>query len=265
MRALARDGERLRIELAESGVLRVRLVVGADGARSRVREWAGIGVDDRDTGQTAVATVARTEGPHAGCARQRFLPGGPLALLPLGDRDGHHHVSVVWSMPHAQAARAQALDDDAFAAALAGASERVLGEVVAVDRRVAFPLAEQHARRYVAPGIALVGDAAHVVHPLAGQGVNLGLRDARALAGTLARARRVAGSAAIVGDAGLLARYERARRGENAAMLEALAGLRRLFAAERAEVRWLRNAGLRLVDGFAPLKRRLARQAMGLG
>jgi len=239
--------------------LAAHLVVGADGARSVVRAWAGIDLERWEAEHVALATVARTALPHGACARQRFLSEGPLALLPLADP---HHVSVVWSMPPARAAEREGLAPRAFAEALTRASEGVLGTVSEVDRRRVVPLVEQHAARYVTAGVALVGDAAHVIHPLAGQGVNLGLRDAQALAAELLHAGALGCGAEAFADPALLARYERARRGENAAMLHAMRGLRRLFGADRPELRWVRNAGLDWVDVLAPLKRALMRRAM---
>lgn len=252
-----------RLELEDGRETTAALVVAADGGRSRVRELAGIDVLSDDTGQVAVATVARVERSHEQIAWQRFLPTGPLAFLPLPDRDGGHFVSVVWSLERDEAERIRALDDAAFAAALERAFEARLGRVLEVDARIAFPLVQQHARRYAGHGVVLVGDAAHVLHPLAGQGVNLGLRDVLALVEELDRIRR--GPAADrLGDPDLLGRYERARRGDNALMLAAMTGLRRLFGADDLGVRLLRNAGLRWVDGALPVKRQFMIHALGL-
>ncbi|MEE4360567.1 MAG: FAD-dependent oxidoreductase [Pseudomonadales bacterium] len=254
-------GAGISIALDDGTRLGGRLVLAADGARSRVRELAGIGTEETDTGQTAIATVVATERPHGHTAWQRFLPTGPLAFLPLPDHpDGRHRCAVVWSLDRARAEEVAALDDAAFAAALGRAFERRLGDILAVDRRIGFPLVQIHARRYVAPGVVLVGDAAHVVHPLAGQGVNLGLRDVRRLVTELDRIR----ATGPLLDPNLLARYERERRGENALMLGSLLGLKRLFGADQLGIRLLRNAGLRFTDGSATIKRRLMVHALGL-
>jgi 2-octaprenylphenol hydroxylase len=256
------DTDAARLRLDDGRTLEAALVVAADGGRSRIRELAGIDTRDEDTGQMAIATVAEVERPHGNIAWQRFLPTGPLAFLPLPDTDGRHLVSVVWSLDRAEAEARLALNDAAFAAELERAFEARLGAVRAVDRRTAFPLVQRHAARYLGSRLALVGDAAHVLHPLAGQGVNLGLRDAAVLAEEVGRILR--GPAADrLGDPELLGRYERARRGENALMLAAMSGLRRLFGADDIGVRWLRNVGLRWVDRSGPLKREFMSQALG--
>ncbi|MFN2310011.1 MAG: UbiH/UbiF/VisC/COQ6 family ubiquinone biosynthesis hydroxylase, partial [Gammaproteobacteria bacterium] len=172
------EADALRVTLVDGRVLRTRLLVGADGATSKVREQAGIEISVRDYQQTALVAVVTTEAPHQETAWQRFLPTGPLAFLPL--RDGRS--SIVWSTTPDQAVELCGLDDAAFCARLTEAFGRRIGAVTAVGERVSFPLRRLHARQYVAERLALVGDAAHVIHPLAGQGVNLGLLDAAALA-----------------------------------------------------------------------------------
>jgi 2-octaprenylphenol hydroxylase len=253
----------VRLTLEDGTDLEAALVIGADGGRSRVRALAGIEAETTDTDQIAVVTAVATERPHGGTAWQRFLSTGPLAFLPLPDApDGRHRCSVVWSLDRARAEAVQALDDAAFVRELERAFEGRLGAITGVDRRVSFPLLQVHARRYRAPGVVLVGDAAHVVHPLAGQGVNLGLRDVALLVRELERTAPGAGRGLL--DVELLARYERDRRGDNALMLASLLGLKRLFGAEDLAVRWLRNAGLRFTDRSATIKRRLMAHALGL-
>ena len=258
----ARAG-RTAVMLDDGSEVEAALVVAADGGDSRVRSLAGIEVSNEDTGQRAIATLAELERPHEHTAWQRFLPTGPLAFLPLPDLDGRHRVSVVWSLDADRAAAIEALDDADFATALGAAMENRFGAVLAVDKRVAFALQQRHAETYRAPGVVLVGDAAHVLHPLAGQGVNLGLQDVRVLRDELRRPLRGPGRA-LLGDPDLLYHYERIRRGENAIMLRTMDGLKRLFAAEDLGVRWLRNQGLRWVGEVGVVKRTLLRQAMGL-
>ncbi len=260
--ALDRVADRSELVLDDDSRVSAILVVAADGGDSRVRALAGIEVDEEDTGQRAVATLAALREPHDGTAWQRFLDTGPLAFLPLPDLGGMHRVSVVWSLDAVQAKHVEALDDAAFSDALERAMECRFGGVEAVDRRLAFPLRQRHARRYRASGVVLVGDAAHVLHPLAGQGVNLGIRDAIVLRDELRPHLRGAGCT-LLGDPDLLHHYERIRRGENAIMLRTMSGLKQLFGADDLGLRWLRNQGLRWVDGLPLVKREFLRQALG--
>lgn len=249
------DGVQLRLEDGRS--LRARLLVGADGANSRVRRWAGIATSGWGYAQKAVVATVATEQPHRQTAWQRFLPAGPLAFLPLHDG----RCSIVWSTTPSQAGKLLEMDDGHFARALAEGFDRRLGAITAVGPRGAFPLRLQHARRYVGPRVALVGDAAHVVHPLAGQGVNLGLLDAATLAEVLLDTSSLKGD---VGSLKGLRRYERWRKGENLLMLGVLDGFKRLFGSPLAPLRWLRNTGLDLTDAAWPIKNAIARRAMGL-
>ena len=237
--------------------LKAKLVVAADGAASATRALAGIEVDNEPYGQRAVVAHVRTELPHQATAWQRFMPTGPLAYLPLADG----RVSVVWSADEVEAERILALDDAAFCAALTEASAARLGKVQSTTPRLAFPLQKLHAREYVRPRFALAGDAAHALHPLAGQGVNLGLLDAAALAEVISDAVH---RGRDIGDLGVLRRYERWRKGDNLAMIIALDGFKRLFSNDIAPLPVLRNAGLRAVDRFTPLKHAFVRRAMGL-
>ena len=254
------------LELADGGAtltvsggrrFKAKLVVAADGAGSATREMAGLSTDNAPYGQRAVVAHVRTEQSHVMTAWQRFLPTGPVALLPLADG----RVSVVWSADEAEAERILALDDAGFCAALTEASERRLGAVLSSTQRLSFPLQRLHARDYVRARFALAGDAAHAVHPLAGQGMNLGLLDAAVLAEVIGDALT---RGRDIGDLGVLRRYERWRKGDNAAMIFALDGFKRLFSNEIAPLARLRNAGLRAVDGFTPLKHAFMRHAMGL-
>lgn len=170
------DGWRLLLEGGQA--LQAPLVVAADGAKSKLRELAGFEMREWDYLHNAIVTTIQTERPHQATAWQRFMPSGPLALLPLNDRGQVHYCSIVWSVVPEHAGRIMALDDEAFREELEQAFESRLGRILATDVRHRIPLRQRHAKRYVMPGLALIGDAAHSIHPLAGQGVNLGLLDA---------------------------------------------------------------------------------------
>lgn len=230
--------------------------IAADGGSSQMRAALGIGVCDRDYGQHAVVTHARSERPHAQTAWQRFLPGGPLAFLPLADGRS----SIVWSLPSPEAERLTACSDAEFLAALQAASGGALGSLGPIDARASFVLRRLHALDYCRDGIALVGDAAHCVHPLAGQGMNLGFLDAACLAEVIAAA---AHACEHPGDARVLDRYARRRKGHNLRMLLAFEGLDRLFRLP-AWAAPLRELGLTAVERATPVKTILMRQAMGL-
>lgn len=248
---------RVRIELTDGVVVDARLVVGADGAASRVRQLAGIGTRGWSYDQQALVATVATERPHEATAWQRFLPQGPLAFLPL--RDGRS--SIVWSTAPARARELLQLPDADFQAQLADAFEHRLGAIAAVSGRGAFPLRLQHAHAYVAPRVALVGDAAHTIHPLAGQGVNLGLLDAAALAEVVLDAHA---AGADIGAHGVLRRYERWRKGDNLQMMLAMDAFKRAFGSGLPLLRVARNLGLDLVDAATPLKHAVIRRAMGL-
>lgn len=245
-----------RVELDDGTRLRARLVVAADGAFSPLRESVGVALETESYGERAVVAHVRTQRAHEGTAWQRFTAAGPLAFLPLADG----RVSVVWSLKDARATRVLALDDAAFMAALTEASGERLGAVLETSPRAAFPLRMQLARRYVAPRMALVGDAAHVVHPLAGQGLNLGLLDAAALAEVLADAARARED---LGAPAVLARYESWRRGEVARAARAFGLLDGLFRSDFGPLPFLRRAGMGLVQRLDPLKREFALHASG--
>ncbi|MED5387994.1 MAG: FAD-dependent monooxygenase [Pseudomonadota bacterium] len=241
------------------------LLVGADGARSRVRDWAGISGGARDSGHHALVATITTALPHGACARQVFMESGPLALLPLysdPQQGDQRQCSIVWSGWPQRIADLREQTPEGFAAELQAACGEALGEVSLISERAVFPIQERHASSYVAAGLALVGDAAHVIHPLAGQGVNLGLLDAAVLAEEVGRAVQSGRSCA---DSAALARYQRRRRGENLLMQNAMRGFQQLFGQRALPVRWLRNTGMRWVNQAGPLKRLFASQAMGRG
>ncbi len=250
------DADGVRVDLADGDSLRARLLLAADGRDSPLRQAAGIGVRGRDYGQRAVVAHLRSARPHAHTAWQRFLPGGPLALLPLADG----RVSLVWSLPEAEAARMLALDEEDFAQAVGVASDFRLGPLQLCSTRAAFALRLALAERFDAPRLALLGDAAHAVHPLAGQGVNLGLRDVQELCDLLGAARRAGRDP---GAATLLARYARRRRSSDARDAYSFDALARLFALQAAPVVAARGLGMRALQVMPALKRKLAQHAMG--
>ena len=257
LEALEFDADAARLTLSDGRRLTCGLVVGADGGQSRTRELCGIGRAGWPYGQSAVVAHLRTERPHRHTAWQRFLPGGPIAFLPL--RDGH--VSLVWTTSPAAADELLSAEPAGFARRVTEASDRVLGAVELDSDRAAFPLALWHAREYVRPRLALAGDAAHTIHPLAGQGVNLGFLDCAALVEVLAE------SAAADGEPfGLraLRRYERWRRSENALMLGTTDALNRLFGERSMTVAAVRRLGMSLVTSQPLLRRLLVQRALGL-
>jgi len=250
------------ITLDDGTQLRSALVVAADGALSPIRTMLGFATREWDYGHRAIVATVQHECDHRYTAWQRFLPSGPLALLPLPVAGDSHFCSIVWSIEDALAEDILAQDDEAFCLALERASEGCLGAFSAASKRFAFPLRQRHAVDYVQPGVVLVADAAHTIHPLAGQGINLGLADVALLAQeTLATTAR----GLPPGDLGSLQRYQRQRKSDNLVMMAAMDGFKRLFEADALPLRWLRNAGMRGVGAVAPVKQQLMRHAMGLG
>ena len=242
--------------------LQASLLVGADGGNSAVRRLAGMSSRERDYEQEAVVTTVMTERSHEFTAWQRFLETGPLAFLPLAaaDESGFRHSSIVWSTRPDEAEELVQMPDGRFCAHLAAAIEHRLGAVEWSDRRFSFPLRQRHADDYVKDNVVLAGDAAHTIHPLAGQGVNLGIRDVAVLAEEL---RNGLAAGRRLNDPVVLRRYEHRRKGDNLGMMWTMEGLHRLFGAQPLPLRWLRNTGLNLVDRASPLKNFLARRAIG--
>lgn len=254
--AIARlPGGGFGVELGERRI-ETRLLIAADGPDSRVRTHFEIPTDRWDPDQQALVAVLETELGHGHCARQWFAPSGPLALLPLAG-DGHQ-VAIVWSQDRERADRLGALASDALAQELEIASEGALGGVSLTGEHRLIPLRQHHAGCYWLRGLALLGDAAHVVHPLAGQGVNLGLADAEVLGGELASALA---AGLDLDDPEPLKRYQRRRRPENLAMLAAMRGFKTLFAETRLPVALLRAVGMAAFDRAEPLKRWVMRMA----
>ncbi|MGK2915190.1 MAG: UbiH/UbiF/VisC/COQ6 family ubiquinone biosynthesis hydroxylase [Porticoccaceae bacterium] len=258
---ITRIGNNL-ISLAGAGEqITTPLLVAADGARSPVREQLGFGVREWSYGHSAIVATIRTEKPHRQIARQWFTATGPLALLPLRTASGDcRYSSIVWSQQTAAAEALMRLEDAAFCQALGETSEHCLGTVTEVTGRECVPLHQRHAIDYIQPGVALIGDAAHSIHPLAGQGVNLGIADADVLVEELVRALN---RGINLGDLAVLGRYQRRRKLENLAMMAAMEGFKRLFENPSPLARLLRNEGMSQLNALAPLKNHLIKQAMG--
>ncbi len=280
-----------QITLSNDEQINTSLLIGADGGNSLVRQSAGIGIDELDYQQTAVTCAIKTEKPHQHIARQVFLPTGPLAFLPMTDLDDAscdnasvdsadvgatnvdaadatdvsqnqqqgHWQSVVWTMPEQDAEDIQNLNDADFLAAITQASGSMLGQVLAVQSRASFPLIAKQAERYVLPHLALIGDAAHVVHPLAGQGVNLGCLDAALLVDSLL----------LDHERGLWAhfqtlnRYETKRRTHNSVMMHSFSALGWLQRDRLRLLQWLRNEGLHIVANNKLFLDKFTEQASG--
>ncbi len=251
----------MEVALESGRLLTAPLVVAADGANSFIRQLADFKTCEWDYGHDAIVTTVRTQKSHQFTAWQRFISSGPLAFLPLQHGGDDHYCSIVWSLKPELAEQMMALDDKEFCGALAEAFEHRLGEVLHCDKRFSFPLRQRHALDYSQPGIVLVGDAAHTIHPLAGQGVNLGFLDVAVLVEELQRAleREIP-----LQDASILRRYQRRRQGDNLTMMAAMEGFKHLFGAKDLSVRWLRNEGMTQLNSVPLLKNFIAKQAMGL-
>jgi 2-octaprenyl-3-methyl-6-methoxy-1,4-benzoquinol hydroxylase len=259
---LEQDDDGVRLELDDGLRIEARIAIAADGARSRLRDLAGIATTTVDYAQRGVVAYIATERPHEDTAWQRFLPTGPLAFLPCAPWPQAEHVSsIVWTLPEDEAVRVLALDDARFAEELGRAFAGRLGACCPLTPRIAFPLRRQLAATYVAGRVLAIGDAAHVVHPLAGQGVNLGLRDVSALRDAVADAQaRKADWAA----AHRLDRWARARRSDATASAHAFSLINRAFSNDALAPTLLRGHALGLVTRLAPLNRALWRHAAGL-
>jgi len=246
-----------QVTLSDGKIITAKLLVGADGANSKVREAADIEINQSPYEQKAVVAVVKSTLHHKDTAWQRFLPTGPLAFLPLSDGS----CSIVWSAENDRADELIAMQESEFIKELQNAFENTLGKIEKVSQRAAFPLVRRHANEYVKQGLALIGDAAHTIHPLAGQGVNLGLLDAAALAETIVQARAQGKDIASLTT---LRKYERWRRADNSLMMYSMSGFKNLFSNEQTEISFMRNAGLNLVNGLGPVKNKLMRHALGL-
>ena len=250
------------VELSDGETVRARLLVAADGAHSRIRERAGIANHGWAYGQSAIVTTVAHERDHHGRAEEHFLPAGPFAILPL-TRDPRlgHRSSIVWTEAKDEAERIVALSDAGFHDELEQRFGLRLGEIAAVGPRRVLPLGLSVARSFIADRLALVGDAAHVIHPIAGQGLNMGLKDVAALAEVIVDAARLG---LDPGSIAVLERYQRWRRFDTMAMGIATDGLNRLFSNQSDVLRLVRDVGLGLVDRLPALKQVFIREAAGL-
>lgn len=256
---LASGGASLALDSGET--IHCDLLVAADGAMSRIRTLLGFETREWDYGHSAIVATVELERGHQNTAWQRFLPTGPLAFLPLPGEGGRHYCSIVWSVSEHLLDGLLALEAQDFCAELERAFERRLGKVLACSDRFGFPLRQRHALDYVQAGVALVADAAHTIHPLAGQGINLGLADVAVLAQEILSGHE---RGASPGQLQLLKRYQRKRKSENLTMMAAMDGFKVLFEQPALPIRLLRNAGMRTVSQLGPLKAQLMHRAMGL-
>ncbi|HUT50777.1 MAG TPA: UbiH/UbiF/VisC/COQ6 family ubiquinone biosynthesis hydroxylase [Alphaproteobacteria bacterium] len=254
--------------LGDGARIRASLAVAADGRNSWLREQAGISVTRWRYKQTGIVCTMGHARPHRGVAHERFLPAGPFAVLPMtdmtdihGDPAQGHRSSIVWTEDERLAPAMMALDDGAFSAELGRRFGPWYGDVRVLGGRWSYPLSLLHANRYVAPRLALVGDAAHAIHPIAGQGLNLGIRGVAALAEVMVEAARLG---LDIGSADVLARYERWRRFDAMALVAVTDGLNRLFSNAVPPVRLIRDLGLAAVNVAAPARRFFMRHAMGM-
>lgn len=249
--------DHIELHLSET-VLSGKVLLAADGANSWVRDHLAMPIHSWDYAQFGIVATVVTEQPHNATARQRFMPNGPLAFLPLSEPNT---CSIVWSTETEHAKSLMALDDAAFQSALTEAFDHTLGAVTQVSQRFSFPLKMRHAKQYVGHRVALVGDAAHTIHPLAGQGANLGLSDVMALADCISSTHRAGKD---IGARHRLRRYERARKGENWLLVAGMESFKQGFGKQHPWLKWARNTSLNAVDRFSPIKRRLMRRAMGI-
>lgn len=258
------DGGGWRVGLSDDSVVTPKLLIGADGGNSRVRDQLGFRCRTWAYGQSAIVTTVRTERPHDDIARQVFHDSGPLAFLPLRAQTGARGScisSIVWSLDAPLAQQMMALDDASFGQQLADAFERRLGAVVQTDRRFCVPLQQNHAVDYVLPGVALIGDAAHTIHPLAGQGINLGFLDAAVLAEEILRAHR---KGLPIDDFSVLRRYQRRRKADNLLMMSLMEGFKRLFGTTVPPLLVARNLGMSFFNRHTLIKQQILQRAMGL-
>ena len=253
--------DQLSIELDNGHYLHTKLLIAADGANSSIRQHFDFSTKEWDYGHKAIVSTVQTEQPNQQTAWQRFMPTGPLAFLPLNNDGDLHQCSIVWSQQTEVADSLLALDDQQFCDQLSVASEHCLGKVLTVEKRFAIPLRQRHAADYVVHRVALLGDAAHTIHPLAGQGANLGFADVNALVDEIERAVARGND---IGELSTLTRYQRRRKPDNLKTMAAMEGFKRLFGADNLGLRLLRNIGMSRLDRIRPLKNTIIKKAMGL-
>lgn len=247
-------------ELSDGRQIRARLLLACDGRNSSVRSEAGIGVTQWRYNQTSIVCAVYHDRPHNNVAHERFLPGGPFAILPMTDANGRHRSAIVWSDHDDLVSAMMALDETEFVAELAPRFGDILGDLELAGPRWSHPLGLSHAQRYVDQRLALVGDAAHAIHPIAGQGLNMGIRDIAALAEVLIDARRLGRD---IGTPDILVEYERWRRFDNMVLAVVTDVMNRLFSNDITPLRVAREVGLGTVNRIAPLRRNFMRHAMG--
>ncbi len=253
---VAETENKIKLSAADGRVFQATLAIAADGANSWLREQAGIAVKRHDYQQQAIVATVQTEAAHAAIARQVFLATGPLAFLPLADA---HLSSIVWSLPNAEATRLLALESSQFNHALATAFAHRLGDVSRVDAKHAYPLYQQQTKHYVKSRVVLVGDAAHTVHPLAGQGLNMGLLDAASLCDVIVAANKTGD----IANLRHLRHYERWRKADHAAMFAAIATVKQCCAMQHPLLQRARALGWLASAELPWLKNQLMRQAVG--
>jgi len=256
------DEQQNVVILEDGSTLHAPLVVAADGANSPLRHMANLDTVEWEYGHTAIVCTVETEQSHQHVARQCFTELGPLAFLPLEDIYGNTQAcSIVWSVLEEQASEILALDDDAFCDTLSHYFENTLGVCLKASKRISFPLRQRHSKKYFQSGVVLVGDAAHTIHPLAGQGINLGIQDVTVLAEEIHRAMQ---RGIPLYDESILQRYQRRRKGANLAMMAVMEGFKQLFGQNSIALRWLRNEGMSQINRHPLLKNKIIREAMGL-
>jgi 2-octaprenyl-6-methoxyphenol hydroxylase len=261
VKRLERNGEAVTAIVADSRRITARLAIAADGRASPTRRAAGLRTTELSYGQTAITCTVEHEQPHEHVAFEYFRPAGPFAMLPLNDAsNGAHKSCLVWSERTETANALLSLNDEEFNQEMLTAFGKTLGQLNVIGRRWAYPLGLIHAERYIDQRLVLVGDAAHGIHPIAGQGFNLGLRDIATLTDIVKDARRIG---LDFGSVPVLEKYQRWRRFDVMTMIAATDGLNRLFSNDSAGIRLLRDAGLGLVQRIGPLKRAFMRGAMG--
>ena len=255
---LGNEKDKICLGLDDGRQLSTSLLVAADGQSSTIRRLAGINFKTREYQQHALACVVETELPHQQVARQRFLSCGPLAFLPMARAN---QCGIVWSTTPEHAAELKAMDEKAFNKTLSEAFAYQVGDIIKTGSRATFSLARAQAEEYCRPRLALVGDAAHRIHPLAGQGANLGLLDVACLAEVILQAKE---KGRDIGAFSVLRKYERWRKGENSTMMMTMEGFKYLFENKATVVSWLRNVGMDVFDSMKPVKHEVMKRAMGL-